>query len=268
MIKSNIAGRDKYTFKSSEGGEVTLTVRESDYLLRYGEVICQCPKESIFISGWLDKFNPVESADHQGTLSLGMNDAERKLALMSISLDVSELDDVQNDELLKNLLNVSELDESDCVFLDENGEEIHSYTEYKTEHYFDNQTSFIANDIPFNPNLRWDFDNTPHEERDPLEMEHWWDKPYIVSTPYEPADASYKAYVDRIKSYGIDAEIRPESQWNEEQHKFKESWFNSFPSGIRFEVRMLCEGSWDRSTSKGFHGNIEDAISEALTFQS
>lgn len=61
------------------------------------------------------------------------------------------------------------------------GEE-YEIEDYLPEHYWQNQEDceIVAGwRIPINPNLRPDFDHTPNEERDYLEVEHWWGKPYV-----------------------------------------------------------------------------------------
>jgi len=53
--------------------------------------------------------------------------------------------------------------------------------DYIPEHYPENQNELFMDVIPVNPLLRNGFDNTPNEFRDPLELKHWWGRPYICS---------------------------------------------------------------------------------------
>ncbi|WCH25132.1 hypothetical protein [Aeromonas salmonicida] len=109
--------------------------------------------------------------------------------------------------------------------------------EYLPEHYLENQTSWAAPGIPLNPKLREDFDNTPNEERDPLELKDWWRVPYIKTIDWAAFASS------------------------DEEHR--RSWFEAWPTGIRYDVRCLDGGAWDRSTNKGAFPTLEQAITAA-----
>ncbi|NOM01208.1 hypothetical protein G9Q13_28680, partial [Klebsiella pneumoniae] len=37
-----------------------------------------------------------------------------------------------------------------------------------------------------------------------------------------------------------------------------------WPHGVRYTVRMLDGGAWDRSTNHGMYGSIEEAVARAL----
>lgn len=51
--------------------------------------------------------------------------------------------------------------------------------DYEPRHRPENQT--LVRGVPVNPTLRETFDCTPHEQRDLLELEDWWDRPYVVT---------------------------------------------------------------------------------------
>tara|TARA_R110001592_G_scaffold221139_2_gene475827 strand:+ start:33910 stop:34368 length:459 start_codon:yes stop_codon:yes gene_type:complete len=132
-------------------------------------------------------------------------------------------------------------------------------SKYLDKHYFDSQTSWVAPNVPLNPVMRGDFDMTPNTDRDPLEIEHWWGIPYIVTFPYEMTDRSYQAYLDRLKTYGI-ANIDTEIDWLRREEERKNSWFKKWPSGVRFDVRCLTGGAWDRSSSIAMVESLAKAI--------
>lgn len=115
--------------------------------------------------------------------------------------------------------------------------------------------------FPINPKLPDDFDCTPNHERSESELNEWWEKPFIVTSGYIPADSSYDNYVGRVEKYGMAAQVK--SEWEEEQEKFKKNWFENFPTGDRYEVRCLDGGAWDRSTNWGFFGSLEEAEEKA-----
>jgi hypothetical protein len=125
--------------------------------------------------------------------------------------------------------------------------------------------------IPINPKLRTDFDNTPNEDRSPAELAKWWDKPFIVSTTYEQnlGDKTHAEYVERLKEWNEKHgfEIKPRDQWEQERAEQKQKWFESFPSGTRYEVRCLDGGAWDRSTWRGTFAKLSEAVSFAKSGQ-
>lgn len=100
--------------------------------------------------------------------------------------------------------------------------------DYEAQHRPDSQT--FVRGVPVNPTLRQAFDLTPNKERDPLEIEDWWDRPYVVSH----ADDS---------------------------PGFRKHW----PEGVRYNVRCLDGGAWDRSTNHGFFSSLDAAIDHAKT---
>lgn len=114
--------------------------------------------------------------------------------------------------------------------------------DYLPVHYFENQTEWAAPGIPLNPKMRADFDNTPNEQREILEGEHWWFRPFIVTYGWhEPQET-------------VAQETRDE--WRAE-------WFKKWPSGTRFDLRVLDGGAWDRSTFRGAYPTLEEAVEGA-----
>jgi len=104
---------------------------------------------------------------------------------------------------------------------------------YLPQHYYSNQVNWATDLIPINPCQRDDFDSTPHEHRDPLELDHWWNMPYVQTCEWS--------------DIGSDDEHR-------------EQWFAHWPSGIRYTVRCLDGGAWDRSTNRGSFSSLEQAV--------
>ncbi len=106
-------------------------------------------------------------------------------------------------------------------------------SKYLPQHYYSNQVNWATDIIPINPCQRDDFDSTPHEHRDPLELDHWWNMPYVQTCEWS--------------DIGSDDEHR-------------EQWFAHWPSGIRYTVRCLDGGAWDRSTNRGSFSSLEQAV--------
>lgn len=117
--------------------------------------------------------------------------------------------------------------------------------------------------IAINPPLRADFDNTPNEERSQTEIDDWWDQPFIVTCTWEEhqTDQNYNDFKTRLKSYGLARlTIQPREEWEKDRENWKLDWYKAYPSGMRFEVRCLDGGAWDRATSWGFFRTLEEAM--------
>jgi len=142
------------------------------------------------------------------------------------------------------------------------GEQV-ELSDYLPEHHFKNQAEWAAKSIPLNPNLRSDFDSTANEDREDLEVEHWWGKPYIVTQDYWLADNSYEEFFQRMKEFDKDYAVESEKEWNERIASNKDRWFKAWPSGVRYEVRCLNGGAWDRSSSIAMVATLEEAITVA-----
>lgn len=136
-------------------------------------------------------------------------------------------------------------------------------SDYLPEHYPENQTCEVVQGIFINPKLRSDFNYTPNDERETLEIEHWYGRPYIETDEY--SSETYAEFVVRMASYDFDYKPESEHEFNERTQKLKESWFKAYPTGIRYEVRCLTGGAWDRSSSLGMFGSLEEAIEKATS---
>jgi len=78
--------------------------------------------------------------------------------------------------------------------------------------------------VPFNPRLPPCFDNMPHDRR-PSGHNKWWHRPFIRTE--------------------VDDDPR---------------WLAAWPSGIRYDVRCLDGGAWDRSTCLGQFATLYEAV--------
>lgn len=83
--------------------------------------------------------------------------------------------------------------------------------------------------VPINPRLPRNFDSTPNDAR-PKSHQAWWYRPYIVTQ----------------EAWGTP----------EQRAAFTEHW----PSGVRYDVRCLDGGAWDRSTCWGNFATLEQAL--------
>lgn len=103
--------------------------------------------------------------------------------------------------------------------------------------------------VLIDPELPEDFDNTPNEERSPAHM-RWWGIPYIRTQSVESLDAHYAA------ATGVHADTA-RGHW---ATTGRSQWLEAWPSGTRYEVRCLDGGAWDRSTSWGMFGSLDEAV--------
>lgn len=92
----------------------------------------------------------------------------------------------------------------------------------------------MATTIPLNPKLPARFDSTPNDER-PASHQRWWNRPYIVTFTWEQMCGANATAEQRAR------------------------WFDSWPSGTRYDVRCLDGGAWDRSTWWGSFATLKAA---------
>lgn len=106
--------------------------------------------------------------------------------------------------------------------------------------------------IPIDPKLPRNFDDTPNDCR-PASHERWWYRPFIRTESLEKLDAFYAGRSDDYAEAG-------RKYWTEEGRK---RWLDAWPSGTRYEVRCLDGGAWDRSTSWGMFQTLAEAEARA-----
>lgn len=81
--------------------------------------------------------------------------------------------------------------------------------------------------IPVDPVLPDDFDATPNNQRPPRQRQ-LWNRPYIVT----------------VHNIGCSPD----------------RWLAAWPEGIRYDVRCLDGGCWDRSTGLGQFKTMSEAL--------
>lgn len=110
--------------------------------------------------------------------------------------------------------------------------------------------------VPVDPGLPDGFDVTPNDER-PDSHQIWWHRPYIVTDRWDAE--TWEQYRDRLAGCGYEPDYTPE-QWDLRQAEQKRAWHRSFPDGVRYDVRCLDGGAWDRPTDWGIFGALGEAI--------
>ncbi|MBV7541986.1 hypothetical protein [Acidovorax sp. sic0104] len=101
---------------------------------------------------------------------------------------------------------------------------------------FEFEAEACINGVLVNPALPASFDHTPNEDRMVKDVERWAMRPFIVTARFSPP--------------------RDELLLDEWRHKWETAW----PTGVRYDVRCLDFGAWDRSTSWGSYPSLENAL--------
>jgi hypothetical protein len=120
--------------------------------------------------------------------------------------------------------------------------------------------TFEIDEIFVNPKLPEDFDITPHDERDD-DMNWWWDKPYIEIE--ELSEETWIEHYHRLKDDFTPEQLGTEQEYIKRIEESRISWFKTWYTGFRYEVRCLDGAAWDRSTNYGMYATFEEALSVA-----
>ena len=124
------------------------------------------------------------------------------------------------------------------------------------ERYEPQNQSNVVEGICINPVLRYYFDATDNDIRSELEKTHWWGRAYITTEEF--TRDTYKEYLVRMKN---STTVETEKQFNSNRVNDRKSWFCHWGNdGVRYNVRCLDGGAWDRSSNKGFFDNLDDAL--------
>ena len=116
--------------------------------------------------------------------------------------------------------------------------------------------------ILVNPTLPDYMDFKDINERSEEHLEEWFNKPYIRLTDYEAPDNSYEEYYERLKDCNM--KLETEEEFYRRIEESKKSWFKHWgDDGIRYDVRILDGGAWDRTTNKGSYETLEEALEVA-----
>lgn len=111
---------------------------------------------------------------------------------------------------------------------------VHRHEHFRLAHCGGCGRTHCPSYLPVNPRLPPRFDDTPNDQRPPSHG-FWWFRPYIVTDTMRPGAPTGS----------------------------REEWLSAWPSGIRYDVRCLDGGAWDRSTWWGSFSTLEDAIQRA-----
>lgn len=136
------------------------------------------------------------------------------------------------------------------------------------------QFQMLVDGIPVDPIMPLDFDSISHDDRDPLEIEDWFGRPYIRTSTWSDREECYRA----VRAEGLPPEA--DEHWCEEWwpaegsdecfeaelFEQKVRWYASFPEGVRYEIRCMG-GAYGRDRSAtctwGYCASLADAIAVA-----
>lgn len=113
------------------------------------------------------------------------------------------------------------------------------------------------NDILINPKVPKWMDCKDIEDRSSSHLEKWWNVPYIVFETFEKEP--YNKFIKRLKKMNMVIDERFEDYEIRKKEEFL-SWIKKWNNGIRYDVRMLDGGAWDRTTWKGSFDTVDKAI--------
>ena len=110
----------------------------------------------------------------------------------------------------------------------------------------------LVGGVLIDPVLPRNFDSTPNESR-PVTQRKWWRLPFIVTDSVAALDAYYAERTDEYAE-------KCRTEWTANG---RPQWLAAYPSGVRYTVRCLDGGAWDRSTNWGSFPSLPAAIEVA-----
>lgn len=130
----------------------------------------------------------------------------------------------------------------------------------------------LVDGIPLDPNLPQDFYSIANADRDPLEIEDWFGRPFIIKFSWADREAIYRDFRARGMPPEYEEGLYSEDWWpaegsdqwfEEELAEFRGRWYESFPEGIKYQIH--CMGSSlgsDRTAICCWGGcaSLEDAV--------
>ena len=101
-------------------------------------------------------------------------------------------------------------------------------------------------------------------ERSESHMNKWFGRAYIRTQDF--GEDSYEDYCERMAytqepDYLGDPKLETEQEFCDRRTEDEKSWCKHWGAdGIRYDVRCLDGGAWDRTTNKGSFKTLEEAI--------
>lgn len=119
------------------------------------------------------------------------------------------------------------------------------------------------NGILINPKVPEWMDDRALEKRSEKHMKKWLNVPYIRTEVF--GKDNYSDYCERMaytqkNDYIGNYKLKTEEEFNNIRIDDKKNWLTNWPDGIRYDVRILDGGAWDRTSYKGSYKTLENAI--------
>ena len=117
--------------------------------------------------------------------------------------------------------------------------------------------------IYINPKVPEWMDYKDLNDRSASHMDKWFGRAYIRTEEF--GEDTYQDYRERMaytqeESYEGDYTLETEEEFNTRRTKEKEQWLEWWPDGVRYDVRCLDGGAWDRTTNKGSYKTLDEAM--------
>lgn len=113
-------------------------------------------------------------------------------------------------------------------------------------------------EILINPTIPNWMDSRDIRKRSNAHMKKWFNVPYIETENF--IDDTYEDYCERC----LGMELETEQEFDDRRLRDRESWCNTWGAdGIRYDVRCLDGGAWDRTTNHGSFKTLEEALEKA-----
>lgn len=118
--------------------------------------------------------------------------------------------------------------------------------------------------IYINPKVPEWMDFKDINDRSKSHMDKWWCRPYIITQDF--MHDTYEDYCERIAytqeddyvgDYKIETELEFNTRRIEENKRWHDDWGDD---GIRYDVRILDGGAWDRTSNKGSYRTLKEAM--------
>lgn len=126
--------------------------------------------------------------------------------------------------------------------------------------------------IYINPKVPSFMDSKDINDRSESHLAKWFNRAYIRTQDF--GDDNYQEYCERMaytqeEDYQGEYKLDTEDEFNARRAKDLKSWCEHWgDDGIRYDVRILDGGAWDRTTNKGNYKTLKEAIEAAQALMS
>ena len=131
---------------------------------------------------------------------------------------------------------------------------------YPSKYLFENQEN-IVDGVAVDPLLAYEFSDTEHDNRHDLELLNWWGRSYITTEKF--GEDNHEEYCKRMTEFNADYKVESLEEFTARRESEEKSWNEHWVGGIRYDVRCLTGGAWDRPSILGQYSTLEEALIKA-----